>query len=97
LVVAVVTPVAYGFSPPPALSGLSRTSSTLLQSKKNPQGAPITVQEDEDAAMWIEDENGKARKALQSPVGGRPINKLTKEQVQARNQGGKKKTWWNPF
>ena len=36
-------------------------SSTLLQSKKNPKGAPITVQEDEDMAMWIEGEDGKAK------------------------------------
>ena len=83
--------VADGFSP----AVTSGRSSTFLLTKKNPQGAPITIQEDEDAAMWIEDKkSGKSKKALSKPVGGRPINKVTKEKF---DNGGQKKAGWWPF
>jgi hypothetical protein len=69
---------------------------TELFTKKNPQGLPITVQEDEDAAMWIEDDKtGKRKAAIKGPIGGRPINKVTKDMLQGK-QGAKKanKPWW---
>ena len=73
------------------------TTLVVLQSKKNPKGAPITLQEDEDAAMWIEEKGGKVKKALKNPVEGRPINKVTKDQVQGGGSSKKKnKPWWKP-
>ena len=54
---------------------------------------PITVQEDEDMAMWVEGKDGKREQALKAPVGGRPINKLTKEMIQGR-AAKKNKPWW---
>jgi len=68
---------------------------TELYSKKNPQGAPITIQEDEDAAMWIDDGAGKRKQAIKGPIGGRPINKVTKQQIQG-DDSKKKPSWW-PF
>jgi hypothetical protein len=81
--------------PPPVGRASSSSGTTTLFSKKNPKGAPITVQEDEDAAMWIEEKGGKVKKALKNPVGGRPINKVTKDQLQG-NKGAKNnsKPWW---
>lgn len=71
---------------------------TRLHSKKSPKGDPVTVQENEDAAMWIEDKKGNVKKALKNPVGGRPIDKVTKDQLQggAAEKKKKKKPWWMP-
>mmetsp|Transcript_16883 Transcript_16883/g.38855 ORF Transcript_16883/g.38855 Transcript_16883/m.38855 type:complete len:104 (-) Transcript_16883:95-406(-) len=50
--------------------------------KKFPAGRPNTDQVDEDMAMWFEDKDGKQKKALSKPVGGRPVNLYTKNQLQ---------------
>mmetsp|Transcript_19788 Transcript_19788/g.47063 ORF Transcript_19788/g.47063 Transcript_19788/m.47063 type:complete len:194 (+) Transcript_19788:53-634(+) len=54
----------------------------VLCSKKFPAGRPNTDQVDEDMAMWFEDKDGKQKKALSKPVGGRPVNLYTKNQLQ---------------
>jgi hypothetical protein len=99
LLLAIALPVvADSFCIIPPVGRASSSSVTTLFSKKNPKGAPITVQEDEDAAMWIEEKGGKVKKALKNPVGGRPINKVTKDQLQQGNKGAKNnsnnKPWW---
>lgn len=76
LVLVVVAHTASGFCTPPQAAatvgwiGRGSYSNVVLQSKKNPQGPPITVQADEDMAMWVEKPDQKALKTL---VGGRPI------------------------
>ena len=57
-------------------------------SKRFPSGRPFTGQVDEDMAMWIEDKNGNRKKALDKPVGGRPITMYSKQQVEEIEKKG---------
>ena len=97
---AMLMAAVHGFTAAP-IAG-NQGSSALGMSKKNPQGTIYTGQEDEDAAMWIEDKKtGKEVKALKGPVGGRPINKMTKEML-SKKQGKQPaasgdKPWWKLF
>ena len=94
VVVLAVSPVVRAFSVSPVVSS-SPAEKTRLYTKKYPQGRPCTIQEDEDAAMWIESKDGKREKALKKPVGGRPINKYTRDMVEKiEKKGVPKKPWW---
>lgn len=101
LVVASAMALASAFAPrQPAPAFLLRNVASaaaertaLSMSKKNPKGAPITIQEDEDAAMYFEDKDGKRKQALKGPVGGRPINKQTSQQIQGKGAQKKPMKW----
>lgn len=89
--VAVVwmTPVATGFTVSPLSAGRSCSISSLHMTKKFPAGRPYTGQADEDMAMWFdEDKQGNRKKALKKPVGGRPVDLFTKEDVEAIEKKG---------
>ena len=66
----------------------ARTSAALSMTKRFPAGRPVTVQLDEDMAMWFEDKQGNKQKALKKPVGGRPATLYTKKDVEEIEKKG---------
>lgn len=90
LVLAIAAPMALGFTSPAVISGSSNTgtNTALSMTKKFPAGRPLTVQADEDMAMWFEDETGNRKKALDKPVEGRPVIIYTKDQVEEIEKKG---------
>lgn len=90
---AFFAPLALGFVPSlPSVGERTSDVACLHMTKRFPAGRPCTVQADEDMAMWFEDKQGNVKKALTKPVGGRPSEILTKEQVAAIEKRGV-----NPF
>ena len=88
LISAILASVAMGFGPPVEVGQPSRGRTALSMTKKYPAGRPVTVQLDEDMAMWFEDKQGNRKKALNKPVEGRPAAQFTKEQVDAIEKKG---------
>uniref|UniRef100_A0A7S2Y9A8 Uncharacterized protein n=1 Tax=Entomoneis paludosa TaxID=265537 RepID=A0A7S2Y9A8_9STRA len=79
---------SWSFSPISVVGRGQRSHPTILFNKKYPAGKPNTDQVDEDMAMWFEDKQGNAKKALPKPVGGRPVQLYTKQQVQEIEKKG---------
>jgi hypothetical protein len=88
-------PVVSGFllttTPSVVVGGDDSVKTALFMTKKYPAGKPFTGQVDEDMAMWYEDKDGNKKKALQKPVGGRPVDLYTKEDIERID---KRNDWW---
>lgn len=78
LLLVALSPVTWGFAP---VAGRSTDLSALTLTNKYPSGRPNTDQVDEDMAMWFEDKQGRVKKALEKPVGGRPLDLYTKDDI----------------
>ena len=89
LVFTIFASVALSFQPSiNDIRARGKDDSALFMTKRYPAGRPVTVQLDEDMAMWFEDKQGNRQKALKKPVGGRPAALFTKEEVEAIEKKG---------